>query len=233
MKDRNLEQQLADKLGNRSITPSAKAWDRIANNRQQGKTQKKKKKVFAYYAAAAVFFLLASGYVFLMQNKTDIIITEPQVVNGGEIKAPVLPSEEVVISKSIEIKETEAVAYKEPEVSVKKQSVEVVAEKQEMASVANQEVVMKKKQPEFNLHVEPIEALVSIEEDKFYEQETDMLLKEAVKDVAANKNLSNTTNDTALLKEVEAEMDEYYREKAMSIFSLKHKTIRIAVKDKQ
>ena len=233
MKDRNLEQQLADKLGNRSITPSEKAWDRIANNRQQGKTQKKKKKMFAYYAAAAVFFLLASGYVFLMQNKTDVIITEPQVVGGGEVATPVLPSEEAVVSKSVEIKETEAVAYKKPEVLVKKHSVEVVAEKQEMASVGNKEVVIKKKQPEFNLHVEPIEALVSIEEDEFYEQETDMLLEEAIKDVAANKYLSNTTNDTALLKEVEAEMDEYYREKAMSIFSLKHKTIRIAVKDKQ
>ncbi|WP_330442674.1 hypothetical protein [Flavobacterium sp. C4GT6] len=233
MKDRNLEQQLADKLGNRSITPSAKAWDRIANNRQQGKTQKKKKKMFAYYAAAAVFFLLASGYVFLMQNKTDVIITEPQVVDGGEVATPVLPSEEAVVSKSVEIKETEAVAYKKPEVLVKKHSVEVVAEKQEMASVGNKEVVIKKKQPKFNLHVEPIEALVSIEEDEFYEQETDMLLEEAIKDVAANKYLSNTTNDTALLKEVEAEMDEYYREKAMSIFSLKHKTIRIAVKDKQ
>ncbi|WP_417366101.1 hypothetical protein [Flavobacterium beibuense] len=233
MKDRDLEQQLADKLGNRSITPSAKAWDRIANNRQQGKTQKKKKKVFAYYAAAAVFFLLVSGYVFLMQNKTDVIITEPKVVDGGEVTTPVLPSEEPFVSKSLEIKQTEAVAYKESEVSVKKQSVEVVTEKQEMASVADQEVVIKKKQPEFNLHVEPIEALVSIDEAEFYEQETDMLLKEAVKAVAANKHLSNTTNDTALLKEVEAEMDEYYREKAMSIFSLKHKTIRIAVKDKQ
>ena len=233
MKDRNMEQQLADKLGNRSITPSAKAWERIAHNRQQGKTQKKKKMVFVYYRAAAVLFLLASGYIFIMQNKTDVIITEPQVVNGGEVKVPVLPSEEPVVSKSIEIKETEAVAYKEPEVSVKKQSFEIVTEKQEMASVADQETVIKKKQPEFNLHVEPIEALVSIDEAEFYEQETDMLLKEAVKAVAANKHLSNTTNDTALLKEVEAEMDEYYREKAMSIFSLKHKTIRIAVKDKQ
>jgi len=231
MKDRSLEQQLADKLGNRSITPSAKAWERIAHNRQQGKTQKKKKRVFVYYRAAAVFFLLASGYVFLMQNKTDVIIAEPQVVGSDEVTAPVLPLEEPVVTKSVEIKQPEVVAYKELE--IKKQSYEVVTEKQEVVSVADSEALIEGKQPEFNLHVEPIEELVAIDEAEFYEQETDMLLKEAVKDVAANKNLSNTTNDTALLKEVEAEMDEYYREKAMSIFSLKHKTIRIAVKDKQ
>ncbi|WP_417354096.1 hypothetical protein [Flavobacterium sp.] len=231
MKDRNLEQQLADKLGNRSITPSAKAWERIAHNRQQGKTQKKKKRVFVYYRAAAVFFLLASGYIFIMQNKTDIIITEPQVVGSDEVTAPVLPLEEPVVTKSVEIKHPEVVAYKELE--IKKQSYKVVTEKQEVVSVADSEALIEGKQPEFNLHVEPIEELVAIDEAEFYEQETDMLLKEAVKDVAANKNLSNTTNDTALLKEVEAEMDEYYREKAMSIFSLKHKTIRIAVKDKQ
>src|SRR5690606_4613747 len=231
MKDRNLEQQLADKLGNRSITPTAKAWERIAHNRQQGKTQKKKKRVFVYYRAAAVFFLLASGYVFLMQNKTDVIIAEPQVVGSDEVTAPVLPLEEPVVTKSVEIKQPEVVAYKELE--IKKQSYEVVTEKQEVVSVADSEALIEGKQPEFNLHVEPIEELVAIDEAEFYEQETDMLLKEAVKDVAANKNLSNTTNDTALLKEVEAEMDEYYREKAMSIFSLKHKTIRIAVKDKQ
>lgn len=231
MKDRNLEQQLADKLGNRSITPSVKAWERIAHNRQQGKTQKKKKMVFVYYRAAAVLFLLASGYIFIMQNKTDVIITEPQVVGSDKVTAPVLPSEEPVVTKSVEIKQPEVVAYKELE--IKKQSYEVVAEKQEVVSVADSEALIEGKQPEFNLHVEPIEELVAIDEAEFYEQETDMLLKEAVKDVAANKNLSNTTNDTALLKEVEAEMDEYYREKAMSIFSLKHKTIRIAVKDKQ
>jgi hypothetical protein len=45
------------------------------------------------------------------------------------------------------------------------------------------------------------------------------------------KSNPNTTDQTALLKEAETEVDVSFREKALNIFKHKFKTIRIAIKD--
>jgi hypothetical protein len=86
MKDRNLEEQLAEKLGNRSIAPSQQAWERIARNRQQGKDnrQEKKKKTFLYYAVAAVACLFFGGFVYLMKGSDNETITGPTMVDSGK-----------------------------------------------------------------------------------------------------------------------------------------------------
>ncbi len=83
------------------------------------------------------------------------------------------------------------------------------------------------------VNVAALQRIQKLTKEDLYEQEVDYLLKNAVKEIATDKLLTAPTDDTALLKEVEAEMNDYYREKAMRIFSLQNKTIRIAVKDKQ
>jgi len=226
MKDRNnLEQQLADKLGNKSITPSGQAWDRIVRNREEGKDKKKKKRTYIYYAAAIVLLMLFGSYFFMLDNNN--VKGEPQIVTTDaqkeavDEKTPDAAPETEVLPKQREI----AVSYE-----VEKNTGSDMR-KEEVATITG---VYKEVEPEEGLTLTNVTTLQEkrvLTKEQLYEQEADYLLKNAVKDLAADKQFKNRTNDAALLKEVEGEMNEYYREKAMSIFSLKNKKIRFAVKD--
>lgn len=227
---RNLEQQLADKLGNRSIAPSEQAWDRIAHNREQGKNKKKKKRtVVYYYAASVVLFILFAGYFFVSDNSGTI--AEPQIVNSGNTEeaidknTPVAVPETELLPKQNE----RTVVYQRNE--QKANLPDVYKEKTVKAAAFYKKPEVNEGFPEISVAALPDRKILS--KDEIYEQEVDYLLKNAIKEVAADKQFKTSTNDTALLKEVEAEMDDYYRQKTMKIFSLQNKTIRIAVKDKQ
>lgn len=227
---RNLEQQLADKLGNRSIAPSEQAWERIARNREQGKNKKKKKRtVIYYYAASVVLFILFAGYFFVSDNSGTI--AEPQIVNSGNTE------EAIDKNTPVAVPETKLLPKQNEKIIVFQKS----EHKTNLPGAYKEEAVATPafyKKPEVyeNLPEISVAALPDIKvfsKDEIYKQEVDYLLKNAIKEVAADKQFKASTNDTALLKEVEAEMDDYYRQKTMKIFSLQNKTIRIAVKDKQ
>ncbi len=222
MKDKNIEQQLADKLGNRSVTPSDQAWQRIAHNRQRGKQQKKS---FAlYYATAAAIILLIGSYMFFGINKeTALPVKTPTVVNS-EKQEKLLSEPEIVAQPDFSTNQNEVVIVKENQISVEKKSAE-----RQMPTVFSK--------PEIQPEIQQTQELYStvVEEKPVFskDDEVEILLKNATKEVAAKKQFSQSTSDTALLKEVESEMNEYYRDKAMKIFNLKHKTIRFAIKDKE
>lgn len=231
MKDRNLEEQLAEKLGSRSIAPSQEAWERIARNRQQGKDsrEKKKKKIFLYYAAAAAACLLFGSFAYFMMGADNDSITGPTMVNSD--KEDVLKEAETPLTAPVnelplkgDRKEPLFYEHINPVIdiaSVNQQQSTLVTDEKHLAIKENQQEIVAAVMP----------VTKALTKDELYKAEVDYLLKNAIKEVAADKHLSNPTDNTALLKEVETEMDEYYREKAMSIFSLKHKTIRVVVKD--
>ena len=229
MKYKNIEKQLADKLGNQSIEPSAQAWNRIVHSRQQGKDKKLHKRTVIYYAASVVLLMLSAGYFFLSSN--DDAITEPKVVSSDKPKKTIIKKEPFLIPENVNLEQSEAIVYKK---AVAEENFKGDENKQQHAIVLPYEKPeIDIKLPEINVATPAVVKVKTFNRDEYYEQQAETLLNNAVKDVAVNRQLSKPVNDTALLREVEAEMDEYYREKAMSIFSLKHKTIRIAVKDKQ
>ena len=232
MKDnKNLEQQLAEKLGNRSIAPSAQAWDRIAQNRQQGKDKKKKKRVTFYYAASVVLVLLSAGYFFVSGNNNDVITEPGVVVDSDKIEKIIKEEEPVIISEPVlqPQQNHEVVAYHEEKLP----QADFVQSRDEVKVIAtpHRNIQVNESLPEVN--VAALQDIKILTKEELYEQEVDYLLKNAVKEMATDKLLRAPTDDTALLREVESEMNDYYREKAMKIFSLQNRTIRIAVKDKQ
>lgn len=227
MKNSNIEQQLADKLGNRSITPGKQAWSRIAYNRQQ--VHKKKSKAAYYYVAAAVACLFAVGIVYLMLSGNGTVIVPPQVVYTNATDTVNQATEPINPKRGLQAPKVQTVVLG----SKIKQEVNsgTVRHKQAEVIELNPNTIKPVTNPQ-QIHSVVLAELKAPSKEERYEQEATLLLANATKQLVADKNLLVPTNDTALLKEVEAEMEEYYREKTMKIFSLKHKTIRIAVKDK-
>lgn len=228
MKDKyNLEQQLADKLGNRSIAPGEQAWERIARNREQGKDKKNKKRTYLYYAASIAVTMLFGGYFFATVNN-DVesgpqVVTSKGIEKKGKAEEVVAVSEFALPGQQAEIAVVHTVTEQRPDaVNLPREEVKLIAESYRGLQVHES-------LPQTSVAV--LAEVETITKDKLYDQEVDYLLKNAFKQVAADKQLSKPTDNTALLKEVEAEMDEYYRDKAMSIFSLRHKKIRIAVRE--
>lgn len=227
MKDKNLEQQLTEKLGNRSIAPSDQAWERIARNRQQGKQkQQNKKRLFIYYAAAVLVFLFG-GYWFVAHTPDT---PQQQVVGTNKTELPTVTDNQAM-AVSEQVAEPKQSSLKEAHNENSKQGVIVPVYKQEVAVAqeADRQSQVIEKTPQLNATV--LMETKIVDQDKNYDAEVDYLLKNAIKEVAADKQFSKKTDNTALLKEVESEMDEYYRDKAMSIFALKNKKIRFAVKE--
>ena len=226
MKKYNIEQQLAEKLGQQSINPSADAWERIAHNRKQEKSSKEKP--FGYYAAAVAACIILGGSLFFMTDDSSTIpAAAPTVVHADkEIKA--VP---VIVPNTQFSQVVDAVAAEE--------KARIVSKTAQMASTAipqekAQEMALATAGVQIdNKNVAPAVAVVKQPMQYSKEDEAGQLLANAYKQIGSQKQLAQPTNDTALLKEVEAEMNDYYRDKAMRFFALKHKTIRFAVRDKE
>ena len=231
MKKYNLEQQLAEKLGNRSISPSDNAWERVAFNRQQQAGKKSRKKRSLYWVAASVAVLLAGGYFFMMALSTPISLNAtPQLVQGKDVSpAQRIPNDSPKQSQIANV-------VTEPQYAERKTAnnlpntkpINDTDNQDQLAAVSNNKP----------LQLAPTE--VTLPEGNIKKAGTviaaarpqeDILIEKAMRDVSAQKQFKLTTNLEALLKEEESEMDDYYREKAGRFFSLKYKKIRIVVKD--
>lgn len=231
MKKYNLEQQLAEKLGNRSISPSDNAWERVAFNRQQQAGKKSRKKRSLYWVAASVAVLLAGGYFFMMALSTPVNVNAtPQVVQGKDVSpAQHIPNDSPKQSQIANV-------VTEPEYAERKTAnnlpntkpINDTDNQDQLAAVSNNKP-LQLSPTEVTLPEADIKAAGTV--IAAARPQEDVLLEKAMQDVAMQKQFKQTTNQEALLKEVESEMDEYYREKALRFFSLKYKKIRIVVKD--
>jgi len=131
----NIDKNIKEKLQNRTINPSASAWERMSA--QLDEQPKKKKKGWFFYvsAAASVLLLISVGFLFLNKNE-DIIPSEIIVENPIDtitIDAKIdqfineLPAEEAIVKideveeKQVEIS-NKSVATKKNVIPTKKES---------------------------------------------------------------------------------------------------------------
>ncbi len=222
----NLEHLLAHKLGNRSIKPSENAWDRIASKREQGKS-KKKRLLFKYSAASVILVLFSAGYLFF--SNSEEVIMHPKVINSENVVLTKKTEDPIALPEDVpQIQSETIVVYKE----VKKNINDFILpkEKIQLNPVFFKSPELTQYMPE--IHAKTLESFKIYDKEKNYQDEVDYLLYNAIKQADTDKRFNAATNETALLKEVEEEMDDYYREKAMKFFSLQNKTIRFAVKEK-
>lgn len=230
MKKYNLEEQLADKLGNRSITPTDNAWERIAFNRQQQAGKKQKKKYGLYMVAAVLLVFLSCGYfvsVMVVNEKPSGVVQQvvQQDENGRATKTAAkkvqqVYSNELSVVAQNEVKQQTAQKLDTPAVN-----------KINMPPAENKVNELPAVMPSTQITTDEVSIKATAPLVAETRPQEEVLLEKAMQDIAMEKQRKAATNDAALLKEVESEMDEYYREKALRFFSLKYKKIRIVVKD--
>ena len=232
----NLENNIREKLENRELKPSPDAWKKLE---AQLKTPQPKKKVGGwYYAAASVVGLLIAVSVFFNNNsvevKNQIVNQEIQPIEKGQNDVEVvsekdesLPDENLK-KKAKSSEETNTKQNPKPMPTSKSSEIDKKIKRSEMLADQPTKVVPKDSKvtphPEviqqdkiFNAKVDEVVASVKSLQKRNEEitaEEVETLLNNARRDIQTQRILSNPkVNATALLQEVEWELERNFRDK--------------------
>ncbi|MBE8725664.1 hypothetical protein [Flavobacterium hungaricum] len=229
MEPNNFEKDFRDKLNERKIEPSNKAWDRLDAMLSVAEEQKPKKKnrKWLYIAASFVGFLLA-GTIFFNQNnntaetpKTVVVekemqqesITEPVVHNIDSTKTVIVSSEKNV-EKTI-IKQ-EKISNRTINKTLKNESNQIAE-----SSIINQN----------NQSKQPVNNQTVIAETPKKEN-VDQLLEIAENKVIAEskaKKAKVKINASDLLNQVDGELELSFREKMITKVNKNFQEVKVAV----
>ena len=226
MKKYNIDEQLHNKLGGRTITPSANAWERIAYNRKV--QQQKKRRYMAYRIAAVV--IVSLGLFGLFITNTATTPQQIQVVQGTSVKAttPQIVPQPIITP----VVQRVATLPKVQQASAKQQiTKQVVVDSitRQQAGIALQQQLELQKANEVAYSINQL----AQKKGSVTEDEIDSMLVSAQRQIALEslKNKNLPTSDTALLKEAETAVEHSFREKTLNIFKHKFRTIKIALSD--
>ncbi len=250
-----LEDNIREKLEARELKPSKDAWKKLET--KLDKKQPKRKPVLWYYAAASFVGLLIVGSVFFSRNNTEgnRIVEEnakettvekqteivPKRVNANEIATDENKSEKV----NSEEKQKQAPNLKL--LPIKKESaVDKQIQKSEAIAKTSVEEIQKpvtEKKPAlsedeklFNNKVEEVVASVKkLQHDKSEVTEADVLslLENARRDIQTQRILNSPKIDaTALLQDVEWEMEKSFRDKVFDALGEGFQKVRTAVSER-
>jgi len=241
----NLENNIREKLENRELKPSSDAWGKLEIQLEERKP--KKKLVFWYYAAASVVGILILSSIFINRNNPDenIQLVEKQVKEiSVEKPLDIIPntSEEIVVlennSKVSNRKEDnterqiKSVPPKnESTVDKKIRKNEAIVESSEMKKdiIKEEDQFINDKASEVALNIKNIQnnnSEVTLEE-------VETLLNNARRDIQTQRILNSQKVDaTALLQEVEWELDKSFRDKVFDALGEGFQKVRTAVTER-
>ncbi|WP_461532058.1 hypothetical protein [Sinomicrobium sp.] len=223
-----LDRLIKEKLEARRITPSVSAWNSLEQqleNRQTAASGRRKIWLYATASAAAVLLL----GLLLLENRPEQE-TVPAVVSTVKtvdtISTRVENKDEKVENKNVEIavtaEQTPVLEYPE---SVKQRHIEVDAppvdktvEEPEVQAVLVQAENTEKANKEDEKVTGIVSKLLEINKEReVTDEDIEMLLAQAQREIAVERMSDNrgSIDAMALLDEVEAEMDQSFREKVL------------------
>ena len=229
MEKYNIDEHLHRKFSERTIAPSANAWERIAHNRKM--QQQQKRKLLIYKIAAAIVISLGLLGLFVNNNPDTTIPKENKMVQGKtKTIAPDIKEQPQTV---IAVEEQIFIELKD----MKRNSVvQKNSELKPIDSISEQDKSSALQQSELKKADEVARSIADLADKKgvVTQNEVDALLLNAQKELAMERLKSNSvpTSDTALLKEAETQVEESFREKTLNIFKHKFRTIKIALSDK-
>jgi hypothetical protein len=253
------ENDLKDKLEQRKLQPSPDAWKNL-QERLDANQNKNNNKGFWWFAIAASFVgILIISSMFFNKNQSDTI--EPTLVDTEQQQMPnanekfVLPikKETRVVDESPKTIEDKPV-NKMPFNKKSSESKSLLQQKQKALVKENTKAVVAQTETKINTKetaAKPIEKL-SIEEIKIQEvvaqvealkkanntvsdAEINALLDQAQKEIALHKLYNETTKKVdanALLEDVEADLEQSFRERAFKAIKSGYKYVKTAVAER-
>ena len=228
----NLEKDFRNKLNQREIQPSEKAWDRLDAMLSVAE-KKKPKRTWMYIAASFLGFLLV-GTIFFNQSKTEQgesqnqIVLENRTENKLEqekiIETPFVQKQEVIASNEIhqskESHQTQKSIKNEQVgnlISEKKLTIEVVLQDLKAQEVAEQIMELGKSGKSVS------------------DEEIDNLLEKAKQEIASQRLFNKMTKKvdaTALLLDAEKGLDNSFKQRVFDLLKDGYKETKTFVAER-
>jgi hypothetical protein len=239
----DFEKELQDRLRSREVQPRTDSWHRI-EARLEAETPARKAGTgrWKYFVAASVVFLL--GYFFLQESAVDVpggvVVESPEPI-APEIRSIPEPLRDSGIPAS-DSQEAVVVTEKFEPVSQdgKTRNDQAVREVENRNLVRpdladrSLAVLTPEVQDDLEISVGPGVAVDTNRAEGLEDAEVDALLSEALQ-VVENKGIPRDTtslNPSALLGEVESELDQTFREQILKKLKTGFSKVRTAVADR-
>jgi len=227
MEPNKLENDFRNKLNQREIQPSEKAWDRL--DAMLSVTEKKKPNRTWMYVAASFLGFLLLGTLFFKQSEVEIektnVITYEENKNTQKESSP-----EIITEKPFEAKLHETIANKEnQQSSIKNEPVknQILAEK-----VIKQEVAIEDLKAQ-----EVAQQIIELSQSgkEVTDQEINDLLNKAKRDIASQRLLKKSiqkVDATALLLDAEKGLDNSFKQRVFDLLKEGYKETKIFVAER-
>lgn len=234
MEPNNFEKDFREKLNQRKIEPSDKAWDRLDAMLSIAEEKKPKKKNKWLYIAASIAAFLLVGTFFFNQKGNTIKIPKNTVVVEENIKKDSIENQNGITTDSIEkqIVTSEKESTQNRENSIKEEEKKLIQKsnktiQNENNQIAESSIIIKK-----NQETQSTNNQISVPETPKNET-TDQLLKTAEKTVVAENSAKPKSkikiNANDLLNQVDGELELSFREKVIAKVNKNYQTVKVAV----
>lgn len=232
MEPNNFEKDFREKLNQREIEPTNKAWDRLDAMLSVTEEKKpKKSKKWLYIAASFIGFLLV-GTLFFNQNKNTVEPTKTVVVEKEiqekTVAKPILNEVDSIKTESIIAEKTsEETSNKKENVSNQISNKTI---KNESNQIAESSIIIKKNQEKQSTNNETVIAENSKKEN------VDQLLETAENKILAENTVKSKPkvkiNSNDLLDQVDGELELSFREKMIAKINKSYHTVKVAVENR-
>lgn len=232
MEPNNFEKDFREKLNQRKIEPSDKAWDRLDAMLSIAEEKKPKKKNKWLYIAASIAAFLLVGTFFFNQKKSTIEIPKNTVVIEEHIQKDSVENQNRITTDSIQKRivtlENESIQNTENSIQEEKSSNQKLNKtiNNENNQIAESSVIIKKNQETQSINQ------ISVPETPKNET-TDQMLKTAEKTVVAENSAKPKSkikiNANDLLNQVDGELELSFREKVIAKVNKNYQTVKVAV----
>ncbi|MDT0555774.1 hypothetical protein [Patiriisocius hiemis] len=244
-----LEENIREKLQERELQPSSDAWSKLESQLEtEDEGSKSKNKLWFAIAASIATLLIVGALVFSPSNQktSDVVVedtnTKEQQYNDEVFKENTIVQENNVAEKGIEKEESNNEVLKPndiPRKSPKSISEEkkvttqqAVASTETKAIETSTENIKTKETPSF-IDTKVTEVVAQVKNSEtITAEEVDVLLLKAQREIQAERilNESKTKIDaTALLQDVEGELERSFRDKVFEALGENFNSIRTAV----
>ncbi|NDV15475.1 hypothetical protein GO009_05495 [Muricauda sp. TY007] len=236
-----LEKHIKEKLKERTIAPSANAWDKIALQVKEP-SPRKKNTWFPYAIAASVVGIVFVSIFFFAKDNPEaeqIQVVETDTKTAKEIEPEHKVVKEFVQEEQTEVVETglESVTPEKTEEFSPKESISKAAvAEQEVKQPLQDEVIINSNKliaQKVGEVVAQVELMETAQRD-VSDAEVDSLLRAAQRQILTDKlfSESGSVDAMSLLAEVEDELDESFRDQIFDALKSGYLKLRTAVADR-